>query len=510
MPQKGKPFSGSLICEVTGRGQRTRKSSGGFFAFSSTEMATIADQFLADLRDDAPAPESNIDPNDMNVDSENSRIDPNSVHAIAHLLGSPPLTKILTEIPRYAGTTKRLVLLDEQNNRDPEYDLIVEANEMASKINYEIIAIHKFIRDIYSKKFPELGQQVLHPLDYARVVKKLGNDLSNTSKDLAEILPHSNIITISMTASSSTGTDLTQQELDRVFEAADVALQLDEAIQTILAYVESRMKLFAPNLSEIVGSVIAAKLIGVAGGLDKLAKMPASNLILLGRTKKTLDGFSTSTVVKHFGFIGDSDIIQQTPHNLETRAVRLIGNKCSLAARLDHTHDNHLNGELGVQLREEIEKKIEKWQEAPPARKEKPLPAPDDQPKKRRGGVRRKKEKELYAMTELRKRAMRMPFGQITEEYGNTLHSLGMIGQGVEGVGAKVRANVRDEKGMKMKKKKIKGNQTEMGFATSVYAMTPMQGLELAPGRAAQVQKHDGTATSYFDNATGFVIQQNK
>jgi U4/U6 small nuclear ribonucleoprotein PRP31 len=43
-------------------------------------------------------------------------------------------------------------------------------------------------------------------------------------------------------------------------------------------YVSSRMNVLAPNLSAIVGTTTAAKLLGVAGGLTDLAKMPACNV----------------------------------------------------------------------------------------------------------------------------------------------------------------------------------------------------------------------------------------
>lgn len=43
-------------------------------------------------------------------------------------------------------------------------------------------------------------------------------------------------------------------------------------------YVSSRMNVLAPNLSTIVGTTTAAKLLGVAGGLTGLAKMPACNV----------------------------------------------------------------------------------------------------------------------------------------------------------------------------------------------------------------------------------------
>lgn len=38
------------------------------------------------------------------------------------------------------------------------------------------------------------------------------------------------------------------------------------------------MNVLAPNLSAIVGTTTAAKLLGVAGGLSALAKMPACNV----------------------------------------------------------------------------------------------------------------------------------------------------------------------------------------------------------------------------------------
>lgn len=43
-------------------------------------------------------------------------------------------------------------------------------------------------------------------------------------------------------------------------------------------YVSSRMNVLAPNLSAIVGTTTAAKLLGVSGGLGGLAKMPSCNV----------------------------------------------------------------------------------------------------------------------------------------------------------------------------------------------------------------------------------------
>ena len=120
-------------------------------------------------------------------------------------------------------------------------------------------------------------------------------------------------------------------------------------------YVSSRMNVLAPNLSAIVGTTTAAKLLGVAGGLAGVAKMPSCNVYvcvssapsplsvhaytllvqLLGAQKKIAAGFSSVTQRRHTGFVFQSDIVQQTPPEYRMKIQRTVGAKCTLAARMD-------------------------------------------------------------------------------------------------------------------------------------------------------------------------------
>ena len=52
------------------------------------------------------------------------------------------------------------------------------------------------------------------------------------------------------------------------------------------------MNVLAPNLSAIVGTTTAAKLLGVAGGLTGLAKMPACNVHVGAGSHLSLVGYS--------------------------------------------------------------------------------------------------------------------------------------------------------------------------------------------------------------------------
>ncbi|KAG8195221.1 hypothetical protein JTE90_027962 [Oedothorax gibbosus] len=220
-----------------------------------------------------------------------------------------------------------------------------------------------------------------------------------------------------------------------------MAIELDKFKQEIYTYVESRMSFIAPNLSVIVGASTAAKLMGVAGGLSNLAKMPACNIHVLGSQRRTLAGFSNTAIMPHSGFVHGSDIVQNTPADLKRKAARLVAAKCAIAARVDGFHEC-ADGSVGESMREDIERKLDKLQEPPPV---KPLPAPIDQAHKKRGGRRVRKMKERYAITEFRKQANRMNFGEIEEDaYQDDLgFSLGQVGKAGTG---RIRAPQIDEK----------------------------------------------------------------
>lgn len=106
---------------------------------------------------------------------------------------------------------------------------------------------------------------------------------------------------------------MTKFEKEQIDEACDMAVELNSFKLRIYEYVESRMAFIAPNLSVILGASIAAKIMGVAGGLTRLSKIPACNVLLLGQQKKSLSGFSQTTMLPHTGFVYYSEIVQNTP-----------------------------------------------------------------------------------------------------------------------------------------------------------------------------------------------------
>lgn len=487
---------------------------------------SLADELLADLEE---AGEDELDESlDLKAEIEDVEdiimdVDTNqdSVRSIAKLLDSNHLKETLSKMAQ--SKVKDKLVLTGTVEQDPEYMLVVQANNLTVDIDNEINIIHKFVRDKYSKRFPELESLVTIPLEYIMSVKALGNDLdeAKNNQTLTEILTSATIMVVSVTASTTQGLSLTQEELDTIVEACDMAVALNEYKQKILEYVESRMSFIAPNLSIIVGAATAAKLMGVAGGLTSLAKMPACNVLVLGTQRRTLSGFSSTAIMPHTGFIYYSPIVQDTPPDLHKKAARLVAAKCSLAARVDACHES-LDGRMGDVFREDIEKKLDKLQEPPPVKQVKALPAPIDQQRKKRGGKRVRKQKERLGMSEMRKQANRMSFGEIEEDaYQEDLgFSKGNVGKGGTG---RIRGPQIDEKTTVRISKKLQktvqraqvyGMRTTFGgkstirgavsgFASSV-AFTPLQGLEITNPGAAE-KRQDDASQKYFSAKSGFL-----
>ena len=53
----------------------------------------------------------------------------------------------------------------------------MDCNQLAVDIDAEIAVIHNWVKDHYRPKFPELESLVHHPIDYARVVSAIGNEV---------------------------------------------------------------------------------------------------------------------------------------------------------------------------------------------------------------------------------------------------------------------------------------------------------------------------------------------
>ncbi|CAI4223173.1 unnamed protein product [Auanema sp. JU1783] len=400
---------------------------------------------------------------------------------------------------------------------DPQYQLIVKLSHLAADIDNEIHVIHKFVRDKYEKRFPELETLVPIPLEYLAAVKLLGNEINTKGQNkelLGQILAPATCIVVSVTASTTQGKVLESEELHAINEACDLAERLHNDRISMYRLIELRMSLIAPNLVHLLGAHTTALLVSQAGGLAPLSRMPSCNIQVLGKQKKSLSGFSSSMINQHVGFIYYHPLVQTLPPDLKQKAMKVLAAKTTLAARVDSLHESP-DGSIGRELLEQ--KKYEKMQEPPPVKHSKALPKPLDKASKKRGGRRARKMKERLGLTDLRKSANRMNFGELGEDVMQD-HMGFDLGQAKTGnvTGGRIRTAVVDNKTrvrMSQKLQKQMERQRALGGVSSVRSkvagtassvtFTPVQGLEIVNPTAKETS---GSSTStYFSSSATFM-----
>ena len=125
-------------------------------------------------------------------------------------------------------------------------------------------------------------------------------------------------------------------------------------IQRLEHQIEYDMKQVAPNTSRIVGSLIGARLISLAGGMQKLAMLPTSTVQILG-AEKALFRFKKegSRPPKH-GVLFQHSLINKSPKNTRGKIARILAAKTATAAKADAFTKRDIADELLEELKERL------------------------------------------------------------------------------------------------------------------------------------------------------------
>lgn len=426
-----------------------------------------------------------------------------SLESVATLRSSARYTGHMEQVDTYLARPAKPIAFPMEE--DPEYKLIVASNDVMQAIDEEQNTVHRFVVDLYSKKFPELESLVPMKLDFLRVVERIGNEMDMTMVDLNDLLPPTTVMVISVTGSTTSGQPLADAELEQCLAGCNEAFALEEARQKGLEFVESRMAVLAPNVTALIGPSVAAVLMGLAGGLSSMAKIPACNLQVMGQEKRNLAGFGAMAGMPHVGVVYYADVVLSAPPFLRKKALKVTAAKIALASRID-LHQSAPDGDAGSKLRDEIVEKIEKWQEPQQAAQKKALAAPDDVKKRKRGGKRVRKMKEKLAMTDTRLAMNRRAFGESTmDEYGEDAmgNDSGMLGA----AGGALRAPAKKEQKQAVKKQKLRAvslSSGKTGGISSSLVFTPVQGIELANPTAAAEKVREAN-NKWFNSSSGFM-----
>jgi nucleolar protein 58 len=117
------------------------------------------------------------------------------------------------------------------------------------------------------------------------------------------------------------------------------------------------MAAVAPNLTQLVGELVGAKLISHSGSLMNLAKQPASTIQILGAEKALFRALKTKKNTPKYGLIYNASIVGQAKNQLKGKISRTLANKCALCVRFDALGEGE-DGALGTKNRSYLEGRL--------------------------------------------------------------------------------------------------------------------------------------------------------
>jgi nucleolar protein 56 len=230
------------------------------------------------------------------------------------------------------------------------------------------------LREWYGIHFPELDRLVEKHETYARLVLNLGRKESFTLEALEkEDVPKGKAEATASVAENSMGADVSQSDLSEIQALAKNVLDTYELRKNMESYLDKTMEAVAPNMRAMVGALLGARLIAIAGSLRNLAMRPASTIQVLGAEKALFRSLKTGARPPKHGLIFQAALLHDAKKWQRGKIARALAGKLSIAARADAFGGRYIADGLKAELNKRIEEIKEKYKEPPPL-KEKPRP----------------------------------------------------------------------------------------------------------------------------------------
>lgn len=222
----------------------------------------------------------------------------------------------------------------------------------------------------YGLHFPELTQMVQDNVALCKIISEIGGRGGFTAENLSgRGFTDKKVEAILSARDRSKGGSISEGDLGRVKALSSLAIQLNSLRDGLNGYVESQMKKVAPNVAEVAGATIGARLMAKAGGLDRLAVLPASTIQILGAEKALFRSLRTGARPPKHGILFQHQAVHTAPKWQRGKIARTLANKIAIAARVDYYRGSE-EASIKASLDKRLESIRERYKEPPQRRPE--------------------------------------------------------------------------------------------------------------------------------------------
>lgn len=191
-------------------------------------------------------------------------------------------------------------------------------------------------------------KQLLHAVRAMDDADRTANELAERLSEWAGTL-FDDVGTGVGAASELTDHEPTTPLESRVTSLAEQVVDLSAEAEELRTFIEQQAPAVAPNLSEMAGPVLAARLIALAGGLEQLAKKPSGTVQVLGAEDALFAHLAGRGSSPKHGIIYTHEYVSGTRPEDRGSAARGFAGKLSIAARIDY-----YSGERRPEIHDEL------------------------------------------------------------------------------------------------------------------------------------------------------------
>jgi nucleolar protein 56 len=222
--------------------------------------------------------------------------------------------------------------------------LLMRVIAVIDELDKEINVFTEMLREWYGLHFPESLKHIKSNQRFAETVSKYGRRDNIEDQELSDL------------AKKSSGMSLSDDDIQKMKGFAGDITRLDERRSSLSTYLETLCKISIPNLSAVGGPLLAARLLNLAGGLEKISKMPSSTIQLLGAEKALFRHLKGEGKAPKYGVLFGHPLVQNAPKERKGKVARLIASKLSIASRMDMFSEKDEGEKLSKDLKEAINK----------------------------------------------------------------------------------------------------------------------------------------------------------
>ena len=246
---------------------------------------------------------------------------------------------------------EKLAIHKIKKSSQEEDKLLIQAINSVDDIDESISKLVERIRDWYTIYFPEMDT-ISNNETYIKLIAESENRediLENFNEHFTEEIEE------------STGADIEEDDLLMLKSFAESIYSLQKSRKELETYIDSKMEAIAPNLRDLLGSTLGAKLIAHIGSIKRLATYPASVIQIMGAEKAIFRHLKTGERPPKHGLIFQHPSVRGAKWWNRGKIARNLALKITLAVRKDV-----FSGEYNPSIAEDYLKKVEQIEKENP------------------------------------------------------------------------------------------------------------------------------------------------